>query len=102
MNTEIESRMQVMRISALEDNQTGETFSQRAEWFYQRRPLLLSLYQDLFDGYATLLNRYNQAKQQNPKPVSHDNDTDISSEVESILSLNRRRSLLVISRKLTS
>ncbi|RID57026.1 hypothetical protein BRARA_F00433 [Brassica rapa] len=65
--SELESRMQVMRVSALEDNQTGETFSQRAEWFYQRRPLLLSLCQDLFHGYATLLNRYDQAKPQNPK-----------------------------------
>ncbi|WZZ63914.1 hypothetical protein YC2023_075284 [Brassica napus] len=85
--------MQVMRVSALEDNQTGETFSQRAEWFYQRRPLLLSLCQDLFDGYATLLNCYNQAKPQNPKPVSHENDsnddTDISSQVESILSFEQ-------------
>ncbi|CAF2054280.1 unnamed protein product, partial [Brassica napus] len=80
-------------VSALEDNQTGETFSQRAEWFYQRRPLLLSLCQDLFDGYATLLNCYNQAKPQNPKPVSHENDsnddTDISSQVESILSFEQ-------------
>ncbi|KAF3520556.1 hypothetical protein DY000_02058861 [Brassica cretica] len=46
--------MQVMRVSALEDNQTGETFSQRAEWFYQRRPLLLSLCQDLFDVESIL------------------------------------------------
>ncbi|WZY97131.1 hypothetical protein YC2023_069460 [Brassica napus] len=91
--SELESRMQVMRVSALEDNQTGETFSQRAEWFYQRRPLLLSLCQDLFHGYATLLNRYDQAKPQNLKPVSHENnsndDTDISSQVESILSFEQ-------------
>ncbi|CAE5959632.1 unnamed protein product [Arabidopsis arenosa] len=86
--SELESRMQVMRVSALEENQTGETFSQRAEWFYQRRPLLLSLCQDLYDGYATLLDRFNQ----NPKQViPHDNDTDtdITSEVESILSFQQ-------------
>ncbi|KAG2305110.1 hypothetical protein Bca52824_033761 [Brassica carinata] len=82
--------MQVMRVSALEDNQTGETFSQRAEWFYQRRPLLLTLCQDLFDGYATLLNRYNQAKPQNPSHANDSNDdTDISSQVESILSFEQ-------------
>ncbi|VVB00912.1 unnamed protein product [Arabis nemorensis] len=73
--SELESRMQVMRVSALEENQTGETFSQR--------PLLLSLCQDLFDGYVTLLDRFNHSKPQNSKPTSHDNDsdTDISSEV---------------------
>jgi len=88
MDTDLESRMQVMRVSALDDNQTGETFSQRAEWFYQRSPLLLSLCQDLYDGYATLLDRFNQ----NPKQViPHDNDTDtdITSEVESILSFQQ-------------
>lgn len=75
--------MQVMRVSAIEENQTGETCSQRAEWFYQRRPLLLSLCQDLFDGYATLLDRYNHSNPQNLKPISHDidSDTDVSSEV---------------------
>ncbi|KAL0715655.1 hypothetical protein Bca4012_064977 [Brassica carinata] len=81
--------MRVLRVSALEENQTGETFSQRAEWFYQRRSHLLSLCEDLYDGYTTLLNRYNHAKPQNPKPVSHDNDSDTSSEVTSILSFQQ-------------
>ncbi|KAL1200729.1 Kinase-interacting family protein [Cardamine amara subsp. amara] len=93
--SELESRMQVMRVSALEENQTDETFSQRAEWFYQRRPLLLSLCQELYDGYTTLLDRYNHSKPQNPnQPISHDNDgsdTDISSEVESILSFQQMK-----------
>ncbi|CAN7054303.1 unnamed protein product [Brassica oleracea var. botrytis] len=92
--SELESRMQVLRVSALEENQTGETLSQRAEWFYQRRPLILSLCEDLYDSYTTLLNRYNHAKPQNlPKPVSHDNDsnddTDTSSEVTSLLSFQQ-------------
>lgn len=88
MNIELESRMQVMRVSALEENQTGETFSQRAEWFYQRRPLLLSLCQDLYDGYTTLLDRFNHSKLQNPNQlIPHDNDTD--TEVESILSFQQ-------------
>ncbi|XP_010481018.1 PREDICTED: kinase-interacting family protein-like [Camelina sativa] len=90
--SELESRMQVMRVSALEENQTGETFSQRAEWFYQRRPLLLSLCQDLYDGYATLLDRFDHSKLQNPKqliPHDNDTDTDITSEVESILSFQQ-------------
>ncbi|CAA7048151.1 unnamed protein product [Microthlaspi erraticum] len=80
--------MQVMRVSALEENQTGETFSQRADWFYQRRPLILSLCQDLYDGYATLLDHFNHSKPQNPKP-QQDHDSDISSEVESILSFQQ-------------
>ncbi|KAL0649461.1 hypothetical protein Bca4012_092152 [Brassica carinata] len=86
--------MQVLHVSALEEKQTGETLSQRAEWFYQRRPLILSLCEDLYDSYTTLLNRYNHAKPQNlPKPVSHDNDsnddTDTSSEVTSLLSFQQ-------------
>ncbi|KAJ0230784.1 Kinase-interacting family protein [Hirschfeldia incana] len=86
---ELESRMQVLRVSALEENKTGETFSQRAEWFYQRRPLLLSLCEDLYHGYTTLLERYNHPKPQNPKPISQDNDSDTSSEVTSILSFQQ-------------
>lgn len=85
--------MQVMRVAALEENQTGETFSQRNGFIYQRRPLLLSLCQDLYDGYTTLLDRFNHSKSQNLKqPISHDNDgsdTDISSEVESIFSFQQ-------------
>lgn len=67
--------MQVMRVSAFDESQTGEAFSQR--------PLLLSLCQDLFDGYVTLSDRFNHSKPQNTKSISHDNDsdTDISSEV---------------------
>ncbi|EOA36133.1 hypothetical protein CARUB_v10012487mg [Capsella rubella] len=88
--SELESRMQVMRVSALEDNQTGETFTQRAEWFYQRRPLLLSLCQDLYDGYATLLHRFNHSKLQNSLiPHDSDTDTDITSEIESLLSFQQ-------------
>ncbi|XP_018448781.2 kinase-interacting family protein-like [Raphanus sativus] len=83
---EIETRMQVLRVSALQENQTGETLSQRAEWFYQRRPLILSLCEDLYKGYTTLLNHNNYAKPENPKPVFQDNDSDTSSEVTSILS----------------
>lgn len=83
-----------MRVSALEENQTGETFSQRAEWFYQRRPLLLSLCQDLYDGYATLSDHFNHPKPQNPKLQDHDSeDTDISSEVESILSFQQMQAI---------
>ncbi|CAH8302361.1 unnamed protein product [Eruca vesicaria subsp. sativa] len=85
--------MQVLRVSALEEKKTCETLSQRAESFYQRRPLLLSLCEDLYNGYTTLLERYNHAKPQNPKPVSYDNDsnddTDTCSEVTSILSFQQ-------------
>ncbi|KAF8048762.1 hypothetical protein N665_2413s0005 [Sinapis alba] len=84
--SELESRMQVLHVSALEENQIGKTF-------YQRSPLLLSLCEDLYHGYTTLLERYNHAKPQNPKPISHDNDsnddTDTSSEVTSIFSFQQ-------------
>ncbi|KAJ9145696.1 hypothetical protein P3X46_028049 [Hevea brasiliensis] len=38
----------------------GDSFSERAEWFFRRRPQLLALLQDLYNGYISLVDRCNK------------------------------------------
>ncbi|KAJ0264320.1 Kinase interacting [Hirschfeldia incana] len=91
--SDLEARMQLLRESAFEESQgDDDTFAQRAEWFYQRRPLLLSLCLDLYNGYVTLLGsrshqtRPNQQLKQptasHPNHLLHDEE-DCVSEVDS-------------------
>lgn len=35
----------------------GDSFAERAEWYYQKRPQLLALLRDLYSGYTALLDR---------------------------------------------
>ncbi|CAN6892571.1 unnamed protein product [Brassica oleracea] len=89
--SDLEARMQLLRVSALEESQgDDDTFAQRAEWFYHRRPLLLSLCLDLYNGYLTLLGRSHQTRpnQQLIHAPSHPNhllqdEEDCVSEVDS-------------------
>ncbi|CAH2053452.1 unnamed protein product [Thlaspi arvense] len=83
--SDLEARMQVLRVSAFEESKgDDDTFAHRAEWFYQRRPLLLSLCLDLYNGYVTLLGRSHQTKTKTP---SHPNqlleDEDCVSDIDS-------------------
>ena len=52
--------MKVLAMSTTEDEEMGDTFADRAETYYQKRPQLLSLLQDLYNGYITLSDRYIQ------------------------------------------
>ena len=48
-------------IGTMEDvEEAGDTFAERAESYYQKRPQLLTLLQDLYNGYITLSDRYIQ------------------------------------------
>ncbi|KAJ6418704.1 hypothetical protein OIU84_001972 [Salix udensis] len=40
-----------------EDMGCGDSFAERAEWYYQKRPQLLALLRDLYSGYTALLDR---------------------------------------------
>nr|APR63896.1 hypothetical protein [Populus tomentosa] len=40
-----------------EDMGCGDSFAERAEWYYQKRPQLLALLRDLYNGYAALVDR---------------------------------------------
>ncbi|GAB2293162.1 hypothetical protein Dimus_027370 [Dionaea muscipula] len=46
--------------NAHEDEQ-ADTFGQRAESYYRKRPQLLSLLQDLYNAYVSLADRYSQS-----------------------------------------
>lgn len=49
----------MLAVSTTEE-EMGDTFAERAESYYQKRPQLLSLLQDLYNGYITLSDRYIQ------------------------------------------
>jgi len=40
-----------------EDMGCGDSFAERAEWYYQKRPQLLALLRDLYNGYTALADR---------------------------------------------
>ena len=52
--------MKVLKMGTMEDEEVGDTFAERAESYYQKRPQLLALLQDLYNGYITLSDRYIQ------------------------------------------
>ncbi|XP_057446713.1 kinase-interacting family protein-like isoform X2 [Lotus japonicus] len=58
--TDLEERMKMLAMNTMEDEEMGDTFAERAETYYQKRPQLLSLLQDLYNGYITLSDRYIQ------------------------------------------
>ncbi|RZB62084.1 Kinase-interacting family protein isoform B [Glycine soja] len=58
--SDLEERMKVLAMSTTEEEEMGDTFAERAETYYQKRPQLLSLLQDLYNGYITLSDRYIQ------------------------------------------
>lgn len=59
----------MLSIKKLEENDdTGETFAKRAESYYEKRPQLLSLLQDLYKAYVSLSDRYLQTLSKKNKP----------------------------------
>ncbi|KAE9586117.1 putative protein Networked (NET), actin-binding (NAB) [Lupinus albus] len=61
--SDLEERMKVLTMNnnnTMDDEEFGDTFAERAESYYQKRPQLLSLLQDLYNGYITLSDRYIQ------------------------------------------
>ncbi|KAI4347353.1 hypothetical protein L6164_008169 [Bauhinia variegata] len=57
---DLEERMKVLAIGTTDVEEVGETFAERAESYYQKRPQLLALLHDLYNGYVTLSDRYIQ------------------------------------------
>ncbi|KAJ0104626.1 hypothetical protein Patl1_19400 [Pistacia atlantica] len=86
---DVDERMKkLLTASASEEDKAGETFAERAEWYYQKRPQLLSLLKDLYNGYIILLN----AKLKHPprKSTSEfstlDEEDQYESDIESTIS----------------
>lgn len=91
-----------------EDDHTGDTFGERAQSYYQKRPHLLALLQDLYNGYITLSDRYIQtlAKQHHQHHRRHssqfsavdhdycDQEDQIDSDADSSLSYQHPQAML--------
>ncbi|KAL9374876.1 hypothetical protein Peur_031755 [Populus x canadensis] len=67
-----------------EDMGCGDSFAERAEWYYQKRPQLLASLQDLYNGYTILLDRCNRMEKgkrlskhlSSPMSITSDDDQD--------------------------
>lgn len=80
---ELEERMKVLANgSTMEDEEEGDTFAERAETYYQKRPQLLSLLQDLYNGYITLSDRYIQTLAKQKHHHSHSRHSSQVSTLE--------------------
>nr|XP_048330390.1 kinase-interacting family protein [Ziziphus jujuba var. spinosa] len=93
---DLEERMKNLEINKIEAENEGDTFAERAECYYRKRPQLLTLLQDLYNSYINLADRYKQAinKHHHHRQVSsidfdckeygqHEDFDGISSEIES-------------------
>lgn len=71
--SDVEEKMKTLGCSrGTAQQEIGDTFAERAEAYYKRRPQLLSLIRDLYNSYLTLSDRYIQtvAKTQHHRPPS--------------------------------
>ncbi|KAL5749264.1 hypothetical protein ACOSP7_023867 [Xanthoceras sorbifolium] len=89
---DVEDRIKNLVInSSNEEENAGDTFAERAEWYYQRRPQLLDLLKDLYNGYVTLLDRCQQAERKHRcrtncseiAPDDHEDKEEEYSQIES-------------------
>lgn len=90
---DLDERMKKLALNTEEDN-NGNTFKERAESYYEKRPQLLALLQDLYNGYIALSDRYIQSlTKQNRHSLnfsqlsSMDNDFCITQEEEDGISI---------------
>jgi hypothetical protein len=105
---DLDERMKTMAMKIGEDDHTSDTFGERAQSYYQKRPHLLALLQDLYNGYITLSDRYIQtlAKQHHQhhrrhssqfSAVDHDyceQEYQIDSDADSSLSYQQPQTML--------
>ncbi|KAJ6760147.1 PROTEIN NETWORKED 4A [Salix purpurea] len=81
-------KMLLENFKSEEEMGCGESFAERAEWFYQKRPQLLASLQDLYNGYTTLLDRCSRMEKgkglgkhhSSPMPATFDDDQDQDQE----------------------
>ncbi|KAM7479568.1 hypothetical protein LguiA_027781 [Lonicera macranthoides] len=95
---ELDEKMKALTSNVPEEDKPSDTFAERAESYYRKRPQLLSLLRQLYNGYLSLADRYCQALAKNhhchryppqtPPPRSNSGNTilDIDSDAESTLS----------------
>ncbi|XP_019436780.1 PREDICTED: kinase-interacting family protein-like isoform X2 [Lupinus angustifolius] len=120
--SDLEERMKMLAMNnhnTMEDEEFGDTFAERAESYYQKRPQLLSLLHDLYNGYITLSDRYIQtlAKHKNHYHSKHSSQVStldgggfsdqeetsgvlshLDSDIESSISYQQHPSMIMIPR----
>ncbi|ESR54639.1 hypothetical protein CICLE_v10020883mg [Citrus x clementina] len=95
---DVEERMKKLVISgSSEEENVGDTFAERAEWYYQKRPQLLALLKDLYNGYITLLDRCHNHKKHHFRNGSSEtiitafSSADAESDAESTISYQQQQ-----------
>lgn len=95
---DVEERMKKLVISgSSEEENVGDTFAERAEWYYQKRPQLLALLKDLYNGYITLLDRCRNHKKHHFRNGSSEtiitasSSADAESDAESTISYQQQQ-----------
>ncbi|OVA06793.1 KIP1-like [Macleaya cordata] len=91
--SDLDEKMKTLALTLTEE-EDFDSFANRAENYYRKRPQLLNLLQDLYNDYLSLADRYVQIlskhPHQNPSPIStvHSDIEDdvIESDAESSLS----------------
>ncbi|VFQ78003.1 unnamed protein product [Cuscuta campestris] len=86
---DLDERMKLMGLNLLEegnDDSAHDSFAKRADSYYQQRPQLLSLLQDLYNSYLSLADSYchslaAKARQLSPRPFA-DEDLERREEEE--------------------
>lgn len=58
--TDMEQRISLLALKNAEEDDVGDSFAERAEFYYNKRPQLLALLQELYTAYTTLSDRYIQ------------------------------------------
>lgn len=77
--SDVEDRMKNLLISSIsEEENAGDTFAERAEWYYQKRPQLLALLKDLYNGYITLLDRCQQSQRKHKHHFRRNSSSEIT------------------------
>lgn len=80
--TDMEQRINLLAMKNTEEDDAGDTFAERAEFYYNKRPQLLALLQELYTAYTTLSDRYIQtiAKHHNHH---HNRHSSVTSTLDS-------------------
>ncbi|GMH14125.1 hypothetical protein Nepgr_015966 [Nepenthes gracilis] len=72
---DLDERIRILGVNAQEEEE-ADTFAQRAESYYRKRPQLLTLLQDLHNAYLSLANRFPQSLSRHHHHHPHIYDTD--------------------------
>lgn len=78
----MQQRINLLAMKNGEEDEVGDTFAERAEFYYNKRPQLLALLQELYTAYTTLSDRYIQtiAKHHNHH---HNRQSSVTSTLDS-------------------